>query len=206
MIGLTKFRIRKLKHGAQVDEKYLWDSLRPIIPYPTGRFLCKRLSIPAGGLCSGFAHPQSSSSSSSSSSSIADRRPKRTARMEEKGRQGSKRWEFRWYQRATAEDEDDWGRDAGKATDPQVCGKLQLAKDNYSEIPPHKAARLGSGDVAIPFTPILLNSFYVGPSSAGMVRTQKCLNKGQPFRPIYSDREAQGITTCPFRTNNVRQF
>ena len=40
MIGVTKFRIRKLKlkHGAHVDEKYLWDSLRPIIPYPTGRF------------------------------------------------------------------------------------------------------------------------------------------------------------------------
>src|SRR5580692_11185507 len=35
MIGVTKFRIGKLrqKHGAQVDEKYLWDSLRPIIPY-----------------------------------------------------------------------------------------------------------------------------------------------------------------------------
>jgi hypothetical protein len=40
MIGVTKFRICKLeqKHGAQVGEKYLWDSLRPIIPYPTGRF------------------------------------------------------------------------------------------------------------------------------------------------------------------------
>jgi hypothetical protein len=41
MIGVTKFRIGKLKpkYGAQVDEKYLWDALRPIIPYPTGRFL-----------------------------------------------------------------------------------------------------------------------------------------------------------------------
>jgi hypothetical protein len=40
MIGVTKIRIGKLKlkHGAEVDEKYLWDSLRPIIPYPTGRF------------------------------------------------------------------------------------------------------------------------------------------------------------------------
>jgi hypothetical protein len=28
----------KQKHGAQVDDKYLWDSLHPIIPYPTGRF------------------------------------------------------------------------------------------------------------------------------------------------------------------------
>jgi hypothetical protein len=39
MIGVTKFRLGKLKqkHDAQVDEKYLWDSLRPIIPYPTGR-------------------------------------------------------------------------------------------------------------------------------------------------------------------------
>jgi len=26
------------KHGLHFDEKYLWDSLRPIIPYPTGRF------------------------------------------------------------------------------------------------------------------------------------------------------------------------
>jgi hypothetical protein len=26
------------KHGAHFDEKYLWDELRPIIPYPTGRF------------------------------------------------------------------------------------------------------------------------------------------------------------------------
>src|ERR1700729_1234857 len=43
MIGVTKFRIGKLKlkHGAHVDEKYLWDSLRPIIPYPTGRFLSR---------------------------------------------------------------------------------------------------------------------------------------------------------------------
>jgi hypothetical protein len=24
------------KHGPHFDEKYLWDSLRPIIPYPTG--------------------------------------------------------------------------------------------------------------------------------------------------------------------------
>jgi hypothetical protein len=23
--------------GARFDEKYLWDSLRPVIPYPTGR-------------------------------------------------------------------------------------------------------------------------------------------------------------------------
>src|SRR3984957_21133756 len=39
MIGVTKFRIgkRKQKHGGHVDKKYLWDSLRPIIPYPTGR-------------------------------------------------------------------------------------------------------------------------------------------------------------------------
>ena len=46
MIGVTKFRIRKLKlkHGAHVDEKYLWDSLRPIIPYPTGRFFRGTLS------------------------------------------------------------------------------------------------------------------------------------------------------------------
>ena len=27
------------KHGAHFDEKYLWDEVRPIIPYPTGRFL-----------------------------------------------------------------------------------------------------------------------------------------------------------------------
>src|ERR1700730_17128842 len=26
------------RHGPHFDEKYLWDSLRPIIPYPTGRF------------------------------------------------------------------------------------------------------------------------------------------------------------------------
>jgi hypothetical protein len=40
MIGVTKVRIGKLKpkHDAQVDEKYLWDSLHPIMPYPTGRF------------------------------------------------------------------------------------------------------------------------------------------------------------------------
>ena len=44
MIGVKKFRIRKLKHGAHVDEKYLWDSLRPIIPYPTGRFFRGTLS------------------------------------------------------------------------------------------------------------------------------------------------------------------
>src|SRR6202030_1076396 len=46
MIGVTKFRIGKLKlkHGAHVDEKYLWDSLRPIIPYPTGRFFRGTLS------------------------------------------------------------------------------------------------------------------------------------------------------------------
>src|ERR1700737_2299519 len=46
MIGVTKFRIRNLKqkHGAHVDEKYLWDSLRPIIPYPTGRFFRGTLS------------------------------------------------------------------------------------------------------------------------------------------------------------------
>jgi hypothetical protein len=43
MIGVTKFRKGKLKpkHGARVDEKYLWDSLRPIIPYPTGRFFAR---------------------------------------------------------------------------------------------------------------------------------------------------------------------
>jgi hypothetical protein len=51
--------------------------------------------------------------------------------MEEKGRRGSKRREFHWYHRGTAEDEDDdddedeWGSDQGKATDPQVCGKPQ---------------------------------------------------------------------------------
>jgi hypothetical protein len=26
------------KHGLRFDEKHLWDSLRPIIPYPAGRF------------------------------------------------------------------------------------------------------------------------------------------------------------------------
>jgi hypothetical protein len=30
MIGVRKLRLGKLKHGAQVDEKYLWDSLRPV--------------------------------------------------------------------------------------------------------------------------------------------------------------------------------
>src|SRR5580698_10649673 len=46
MIGVTKFRIGKLKqnHGAHLDEKYLWDALRPIIPYPTGRFFRGTLS------------------------------------------------------------------------------------------------------------------------------------------------------------------
>src|SRR5580692_12203313 len=46
MIGVTKFRIGKLrqKHGAQVDEKYLRNSLHPIIPYPTGRFFRGTLS------------------------------------------------------------------------------------------------------------------------------------------------------------------
>src|ERR1700719_2613799 len=46
MIGETKFRIRKLKlkHGAHLDEKYLWDALRPIIPSPTGRFFLGTLS------------------------------------------------------------------------------------------------------------------------------------------------------------------
>src|SRR5271157_5207100 len=32
------------KHGAHFDEKYLWDQLRPIIPYPTGRFFRGTLS------------------------------------------------------------------------------------------------------------------------------------------------------------------
>jgi hypothetical protein len=32
------------KHGAHLDEKYLWDALRPIIPYPTGRFFRGMLS------------------------------------------------------------------------------------------------------------------------------------------------------------------
>src|SRR5271165_1627255 len=32
------------KHGAHFDEKYLWDQLRPIMPYPTGRFFRGTLS------------------------------------------------------------------------------------------------------------------------------------------------------------------
>src|ERR1700738_131656 len=32
------------KHGAHFDEKYLWHQLRPIIPYPTGRFFRGTLS------------------------------------------------------------------------------------------------------------------------------------------------------------------
>jgi hypothetical protein len=45
-IGVTKFRIGilKPKHGAHLDEKHLWDSLRPITPYPTGRFFRGTLS------------------------------------------------------------------------------------------------------------------------------------------------------------------
>jgi hypothetical protein len=32
------------KHGPHFDEKYLWDALRPIIPYPTGRYFPGTLS------------------------------------------------------------------------------------------------------------------------------------------------------------------
>src|ERR1700732_2876590 len=32
------------KRGSHFDEKYLWDQLRPIIPYPTGRFFRGTLS------------------------------------------------------------------------------------------------------------------------------------------------------------------
>ena len=42
IIGHEPFKKRILasvkRHGPHFDEKYLWDSLRPIIPYPTGRF------------------------------------------------------------------------------------------------------------------------------------------------------------------------
>jgi hypothetical protein len=41
---VTKLRTGKQKHGAQVDEKYLRNSLHPIIPYPTGRFFRGTLS------------------------------------------------------------------------------------------------------------------------------------------------------------------
>ena len=56
VIGVTEFRIVKLKifmlyefsptiqHGTHFDEKYLWDQLRPIILYPTGRFFRGTLS------------------------------------------------------------------------------------------------------------------------------------------------------------------
>src|ERR1700676_890468 len=37
-LGLPK------ENGAHFDEKYLWDQLRPIIPYPTGRFFRRTLS------------------------------------------------------------------------------------------------------------------------------------------------------------------
>ena len=42
------------KHGAQFDEKHLWDSLRPIIPYPTGRFFRGTIGV---GTKVGFAPP-----------------------------------------------------------------------------------------------------------------------------------------------------
>ena len=47
--GVTKFRKEEYlaflnKYDAHFDEKHLWDELRPIIPYPTGRFFRGTLS------------------------------------------------------------------------------------------------------------------------------------------------------------------
>src|SRR5580693_4354762 len=86
------------KHGAHFDEKYLWDSLRPIIPYPTGRFfggtlsqalrawlrsccpsgtktmrLSKRLAAPSETRRRHLAVPRANSRLSLSISSIAER-------------------------------------------------------------------------------------------------------------------------------------
>ena len=48
--------------------------------------------------------------------------------MEEKGRQGSKRQEFRWYHRKTADDEDDdehdfWGQEIQNTIDARLLSR-----------------------------------------------------------------------------------
>jgi hypothetical protein len=52
-----------------------------------------------------------------------------------------------------------------------VFRRMAGFKERGNVIPSQKAARLASGHVAIPFTPILLNNFYVSPSSARTVRS-----------------------------------
>jgi hypothetical protein len=56
-------------------------------------------------------------------------------------------------------------------------GVLLVAKAGEMLYHLRKAARLVSGNLAIPLTPILLNSFNVGPGSARTIRSQKRLNK-----------------------------